>query len=284
MTALVQTRPQPGLLAPAPYWILRSLILFLAIGISLWLQGLASGSIDALIQFTRVVGDAFLIACAAVEVWFAFVAWREFSREQPMWLAWAFIAASSVARLAGSLLAHGITPTGRWYDIGIMIGSPFALFLLAIAFTVVLHVYRSLGLHARLKPIDAVSVLVIAIFTGRQVWEIFSIVGGRPASAARGVICFTDLLLCILLVQALLLWRRASSMQGGFIAYCWQAYAVAVAFTALGDVGLWIVNWHIVPYPLNSITWLLWFPAAAAFAIGPACQFEAIRCLGRART
>lgn len=283
MTAVAYSRTRLGLSAPVPAWILRSFILFLSIGLALWLQWLAGGSLSPLVGYTRYVGDFYLISCAGVELYFSVFAWRQFSREQPMWLAWGFMAAGSGARFSGTILAHWIAAEGRARDIGIMLAGPFALFLLALALAVVLNVYHGMGWRAPLKAVDGFAIFAIALFTARQVWEVIVIVGGRPRSPAAGVNWATDPLLCILLVEALLLWRRAAAMKGGYVASCWQAYSVAIAITALGNAGLWVTNWNYLPWPWSSITWFVWFPAAAAFAIGPACQFEAIRYLRKGR-
>jgi len=261
----------------APALILLLLALHLAIGLGLCCLMLAGRS-DAVYPYLRIVGGIFLIFCAAVELSFALFAWSGFTADQPMWLAWAFVSASSACRLTGYCLSNqfaAATPFMR--DIGIMLSSPFALFLLTIAFSLVLFEYRALGWSSPLRFRDYAALAVVVAFTARQAWEVWRFQRGIPSSPIAAINWATDPLLCALLLLALLLWRTTRSIDGGLVTYCWLTYAAAAMLTFFGNVGLWVTNWYFVPWPWNSIAWFVWYPAAAAFAAAPAFQFEAVR-------
>ena len=77
--------------------------------------------------------------------------------------------------------------------------------------------------------------------------------------------------------EALLLRRSVQRMGSSRIAKCWSAFSIGVFLIALGDVGGWAEVYGYLPYPWSSLTWFLWLPAAACFALAPAYQLEAIR-------
>jgi len=66
-------------------------------------------------------------------------------------------------------------------------------------------------------------------------------------------------------------------MGWGLISRYWGSFAAAIALTALGDVGAWLTWSGFLTWPYNSIGWYVWFPAAAAYVLGPAYQAEALR-------
>ena len=47
--------------------------------------------------------------------------------------------------------------------------------------------------------------------------------------------------------------------------------------TALGDMGIWAADRGYLHSPWHALTWYLWLPAAASFALAPAFQLEVIR-------
>ena len=65
-------------------------------------------------------------------------------------------------------------------------------------------------------------------------------------------------------------------MGGGLVASCWNSYVVAIFLTAFGDLGITLEAYGYIPGPLLPIAWLVWYPASAAFALGPAFLSEAV--------
>ena len=86
-----------------------------------------------------------------------------------------------------------------------------------------------------------------------------------------------DMLLAVLLLEAILLFRTAADMGKGYIAWAWGAFAVAIFLTVLESIGQWLTAYGYLPYPENAVTWYVWYVWAAAFALGPAYQVDAIR-------
>jgi hypothetical protein len=86
----------------------------------------------------------------------------------------------------------------------------------------------------------------------------------------------TDPLLCIVLLEALLLRRMVMKMGGGLVERCWTSYSVAILLTAAGDLAFWLLGFRVRGDAV-ALSWLVWYPAAAAYALGPAWQLEAIR-------
>jgi hypothetical protein len=100
---------------------------------------------------------------------------------------------------------------------------------------------------------------------------------GRQFSLAEIVNLPTDPLLWVLLAQALRLLRSVQKMGPGWISYCYAAFSVGIFLVLLGDVAIWATNWGCLPWPWSALEWYLWVPAAAAFALAPAYQWEAMR-------
>ena len=60
-----------------------------------------------------------------------------------------------------------------------------------------------------------------------------------------------------------------------------QAFAAAIALTALGDIGIWATWNGYLPWPWSSMGWYVWFLASGAYALGPAYQVHAFRSIIR---
>jgi hypothetical protein len=86
-----------------------------------------------------------------------------------------------------------------------------------------------------------------------------------------------DLLLWLLLAQALMLFRSAQRMEAGRIGQCWKVLALGIFLTVATDIGLWATNYGYLRGSWSALIYYAWLPAAAAFARAPALQLEAIR-------
>ncbi|HYP07934.1 MAG TPA: hypothetical protein VER03_17005 [Bryobacteraceae bacterium] len=239
--------------------------LHLSLGLVLWAY--TGGWSELYGYYFTHVGSAFLISFAFLELAFALRVRKAFQPGEELYRAWTAIMVGAALRLVGVFVAHGLQPDARVRDIGIFVSGPLALGCLAWGLRGVLRLYRTLGYSVRLQATD------------------WFLVAGCAAMAVSGVIqnmispssgFITDVLLCLLLFQAILLKRSVSQMGGGLVAACWTAYVVAIFLTALGDLGITLVAYGFVPDALLPATWLIWYPAAASFALGPAFLSQAV--------
>lgn len=239
----------------------------------------------------------FFALLGGLEFVLAIWAWSQFSSNQPLRSAWLLVVLASACRLMGLVLAHvlGIRSylnpsfflAEPWIasrsqvlrQIGLAISGPIHMLVLACALFRVLKVYRGLKMSAKLKLIDYLLVLVVSLYTVMQMYEIVRSLpqAGQHLTVYTLLNWITDPLLSLLLFEAIFIRRYVVAMGGGLIARCWGAFTVAIFVTSLGDMGLWVVRNEYIPYPLNSITWFIWFFASAAYALGPAYQVEATR-------
>ena len=101
--------------------------------------------------------------------------------------------------------------------------------------------------------------------------------GGRSPGLISVVSWTSDPLLCILLFQAILIRRSTATMGLGLISRCWLCFTAAIFLTSLGDIGLWAWSKGFLSHGFEAISWHIWFLAAAAYAMGPAYQLQAMR-------
>ena len=56
-----------------------------------------------------------------------------------------------------------------------------------------------------------------------------------------------------------------------------RAFSVGIFLLLVGDVMIWATVWGYLPWPWSGLGWFVWIPAAAAFALAPLYQWEAMR-------
>jgi hypothetical protein len=86
----------------------------------------------------------------------------------------------------------------------------------------------------------------------------------------------TDLLLLLLLWEALMLYRSVGQMGASWVGWCWKAFSTAIMLTAMGDLMSLAAAYSMISWPWSAVNWFVWFPAAAAFAAAPTYQLDAI--------
>jgi hypothetical protein len=247
--------------------------------------------------FFKYQGSLFFVICAAVELWLAWNAFRQFLPGEPMRIAWMLIAFASFYRFAGylfskilnsdSYLNPIVLALGRqnkslyqtFEHFGLLVGGPLSMAVLAVGLFLILRILRRLGIGSRLCRIDFLLIAAVAIFTIRQAYEIVQWVRATPLpyDLFKVLSWPSDLLLSILLIEAILIRRSALDAGWGLLAKSWGAFSLGIFLTSLGDIGLWAASHNYLPWPYSSITWYVWFLASAAFALGPAYQVEACR-------
>ena len=274
--------------------IARITAAYLAIGVLAFVVWQITGNPAWTIEFFRVPAAVLMVCLALTEFWLASTVIHHFSTDDLLRPGWTLIACSAGCQLAGMVCSQILGVSSRinplsvlpghgllialTRSIGLLIGGTFRFALLAAGLHFALKAYRQAGFMGRMRWMDWVVCTVFAGFLLRNVADVVvAIRAGKTPDIWEVLGWPVDPLLWVLLLQALLLFRSASQMGNGRIALCWKAFSAAIFLTALGDVGLWAVNYGYLPWPWSAVTWYLWLPAAAAFARAPAFQLEVIR-------
>lgn len=245
-----------------------------------------TGDFSWVALFFRYLSAGFLSVSGLVELVFALAAWRQFSRDEPMFHAWAILVLAASCRLTGTLCSEVLAPhfadparAASIRQVGLVAGGPLHMFLLAAGLWCVLLVYRSLGIMARFTRSDGALLALVVLYLTRHLYEVSLVLGGsgKPVNALEAANWLSDPLLTVLAILAIALRRSALAMGGGLVAQCWSAYAAGALFTSLGDAAMWATNYGILPWPYSSATWFIWLFAAAAYAAAPGYQVAAVR-------
>jgi hypothetical protein len=246
-------------------------------------------------QYFRVPGAILLVLLAGVQLWFSVQVCGEFEPGEPILAAWQLIAASAAFDLTGSLAVQvlgvdtALNPLSylSWWSkaiatsivqAGHILGGPCRFILLAAGLVRVLKLYRESGFMGRLRVLDWA---LLAGFAAYCVDELGGVVvavqQGKEPAWSEVLRWPVDPILCLLLAEALLLHRSVERTGPGLIGRCWGTYSCGIVLVLLGDVASWATSYGYLPWPWSAIAWYVWAPAAAAFALAPAYQLEAIR-------
>jgi hypothetical protein len=208
--------------------------------------------------------------------------------------AWNLIVISAGCDLAGALLVQVLSAQtalnpftyASWWsssdsaflrDYGSVIGGPLRFAFLAGGLFQALRSYRKSGFLERPAVIDWALLAVTGTYVVREfAGVIFAIQHGKHPGPAEVLRWPTDPLLWLLLAEGLLLYRSVRQMGPGWIGRCWKAFSVGVGLIVLGDLAIWATAYGYLPWPWSSLGWYVWLPAAAAFAMAPAFQLEAV--------
>ena len=171
---------------------------------------------------------------------------------EDMYHAWTLIMLSAGLRVTGMLLAHVIDTRPALRMMAHIISGPVQMVFLSWGLGIVLRVYRRLGYSFRLNTRDR---LLVAIAVASAICGIVQ----NIITPSFGV--FTDAMLACLLLQAIVLRRSVAQMGGGFVGACSTCYVLAIFLTALGDVGITIAAYGVIPREWLPVTWLIWYPA-----------------------
>ncbi|HEY2017946.1 MAG TPA: hypothetical protein VGH38_30790 [Bryobacteraceae bacterium] len=245
-------------------------------------------------EFFRLPGALLLVSLAMVELLFSLQVTREFSPNQALHKAWYLIAFSAGCSLVSALsvqvfsvksVLNPLTHFDWWSNsmglfirqFGLVIGGTCRFALLAAGLFWVLRVYRQSGFLARLSAVDWGLLALLGAYIVREFYEVVvAIKGGTRFSAGVILGWPVDPLLWLLLAEALMLHKSVRQMGEGWIGRCWKSFSVAIFLVALGDATMWAGNWGYLRWPWSALEWLVWIPAAGAFALAPTYQLEAI--------
>jgi len=246
-------------------------------------------------EFFQVPAALAMLWLSATQFWLAGQAAYHFAAGEPMRRVWTWITLSAACGLAGTVSTQifavksplnplMLLPAWRtdsalavWHEAGSIIGGTLQFAFLACGLRLAVRVYRQAGFLGRLKWSDRALLIAFAAYLVAVVYDVaVAFRAGKPWRWSEAAVWPVDPLLWLLLLQALLLYRSVKRMGPGWIGRCWKTLSFAVFLTALGDVGTWAFNYGYLPYPWSAVVWYVWLPAAAAYALAPAYQLEAI--------
>jgi hypothetical protein len=287
----VRTSERPG----CSTLLLLTTAFYLIVGVAAFVGYSLTGNSLWVDSFFRIPGAFMAFFLALVAFWFSLQVLSNFSAEEPMGAVWLCIAGAAGFELAGVTLSQVLAAESvmnplrymSWWSpqnsllirqYGLLLGGTCRFTLLAVGMGLSLRIYHRNNLLGRLKMLDWVLWIAMGVFAVKEYSEVIQALrGGRlfpPVEVAGWPV---DLLLWITLVQSMLLYRSAHAMGPGWITRCWNAFAVGSFLICVGVVADWATRWGYLPWPWSALSWYLWLPAGAAFALGPVYQMEAIQ-------
>jgi hypothetical protein len=277
-------------------WMWRVCAIHFAIGMAAYLHFLVTGSYRYVSWYFLTLGTLFFLLTIAAESFLAFECRAGFEADEPMRMAWTFIALASLARFVGAVLisldhSHLVSFPGSASSVlslafpgglaqtGEVAGGPLSMLFLVVALSRVLKIQHKFGVLGGLTPTDLVLIGLIVAFTLGQIANIVRYLGPAYPSPPLGkaILWLSDPLLALLLIQAVLIRRSAIRVGLGLISQCWGMYVIAIVITLAGDASIWAEGEGLLSEQLIALTWYIWFFAAAAFASAPAYQLAAMR-------
>jgi hypothetical protein len=234
-------------------------------------------------------------AMAAVNLWLCLLVLRSFPAGAPLRRAWMLITCAAVAQAAAGALAQLLGSDWQLNPLlwggqaraalveqirhgALIAGGPVQLALLAAGMLAALRVLRKFGFWVRPSAADWAVASIVYVFTLCRFGE-----AGAASLAGRliGIEDWSSLaglpFLCVLVLEALLLRQSVVHMGNGLISKCWAAFMCGIFLTGAGEMALWVIPHFSHAWPIEMIGSLITFPAAAAFALAPACLVAAQR-------
>ncbi len=277
--------------------ILAVTLVHLVIGVVVHAHWLSTGDLHALRVYFDYEGALVFLFLSIAQLFFAVLAYREFSPALPLRTAWFYIVAASLSAFIGTILtkllavdsainpinfaANGSPQSLRSLlgSIGTVLGGPVYMILLGTGLYFAIRVYRQLGLTAKPKRVDVILVGGALLYTFIVIVGVVRTIKSHPGgvTAEHALTWPGDYLLSLLLLEAIVLRRAAVEMGNGFVSKVWSAFVAGIFLTSFCSLINWITAYGFIPWTYTSFVWYLWYPASAAFALGPAIQWEATR-------
>lgn len=281
---------------PAP-WIVGAIVAaHLAVGLTVALVAWLAGKPALMEGFFHYPGALFLVVASGAGFWLSMQCWRQFSKTDLLRQAWLLImlaAGASVVGNAFSLILGAYTPlnplmhtaTGwpapaikAFGQVGLLLGGPFQMALLACGLSFVLRAYRRSGLFPHLTRWIWLLGALLMLYTVHEAKLVQGLLRTGHVSGGFQMLGWpSDPLLIVLLFEAVCILRPVLGTGWGLIAKCWGAFAAGVALHALGDILLMGAAQGSLSEGARTLGWYAWFLAGAAYAFGPAYQLEAFR-------
>lgn len=279
-----------GGLESAPRWIIMVTGAYLLLGaFALYVWCVAAPTLSMRAPSSGAEGLS-VTGMAAVQAWLCLLALRSFQPGAALRRVWFLIMLSALCRVAGGLLAQVLgtawllnplaSPTRieQIHQAAAVLGGPVQMALLAAGLVAALRVFWRLGFGARPKTIGWALAGILVLFALYRVGETAAaLLGGKQFTVDDAIALFRGPILCVLFVEALLLWHSAARMGRGLIAKCWRAFAMGIFVIGFGEAALWAIGHYFPGWLVPSLEWYVWFPAAAVFALAPAHLVAAVR-------
>jgi hypothetical protein len=286
---------------PTPKFSLTRLLFWIAgiqvgMSLSVWGLWLWTGNEGWIRYFYDYQSPLFFVGFGNVEMCLCYMAWRQFTGKEPMRFAWFSIMLAATCRFIGFVFSQVLGKDVNfnplfWADlfpqttvplcrkIGLIMGGPIHMVMLAIGLLLVLRAYRVFGLIRRLNILDYAMLSMVSLYVLKQFQEMLTWMHSPKAAFSIEALAgwATDPLLCLLLFEAIFIRRVTVNMGWGLISKCWGSFTAAIFITSVGDMGIWATNWGYLPWPASSVVWHIWFLASCAYAVAPAYQVEAGR-------
>jgi hypothetical protein len=268
---------------------------FLMVGILACIAWRVSGNSAWIDGFFGLPSGLLTVALAVVQLTYSVHLCSQFLSGEPLYRVWLLISASAGCDLVSSLNVQIFSVDAFWNpathmagwsrssgaairQIGLTAGGPLRFTLLALGLLYALRIYRRSGFLGRLTLADYTLLTVVAAYVINEFRDLWiALQQGKHPAWGEILNWPVDPLLCILLAEAMLLYRSTQRMGPGWIGRCWVAFSAGISLVVLGDISIWAMNYGYLPYPWSSIGWYLWLPSSAAFAVAPVYQMDVIR-------
>ncbi len=268
---------------------------YMVVGLLVFRRSLFAANYGSVEEFFKIPAALLMVWLASVELLFAIRVMQLFARHQAMYGAWRLIAVSAGCHLVSSIcvqvlgLNSPLNPLVHYdgwseslataiRNYGLAVGGTCRFGLLAAGLYCVLRIYRRRGFVSRLGAIHWAVLAAVGAYFATEGWQLIAALRAGKKPAGPEIFGWpVDVLLWILLAQAMLLSRTLRHMGDGLIGRCWRLFSVGIFLITLGDVSIWAANYGYLPWPWLGVGWYIWVPAATAFALAPAYQFEAIQ-------
>jgi|SRR5579871_3044805 len=275
-------------------WVAGAItIVHLAIGILLAIIGRLAGRPSMVTTFFLYPGALFLVSAGVAGFWLSLQCWRHFSKNDLLRQAWLLIMLAAGADLIGALFTQVLgaysrlnplmhTATGwpataikLFGRVGLLLGGPFQMALLACGLSFVLRAYRRSGLFPHMGRWVWLLAGALTVYTVHEAKLVQTLLRTGKVSGGFQVLGWpSDPLLIVLLFEAVCILRPVVGTGWGLIAKCWGAFAAGIVLHALGNI---LTTPGSLPENTHMAGWYAMSLAAVAYVLGPAYQLEAFR-------
>lgn len=291
----MRRKPTFGGMESAPRWIVAFLGAYAILDLAVLYLWNAAGQAFPIQGASEGAPALSVTGMAGVNLWLCLVVLRSFPRGAPLRSAWMLITLAAAAGAASGVLAQllgtnwllnplvwaGHPKPGLLEQIrnaALLAGGPLRLALLSAAMLAGLRVLRKFGFWARPSAADWAICGTVCLFVLCRFGEAGAAsLAGRPIGLQDWIALAGLPILCVLTLEATLLRQSVARMGNGPISQCWAAFTAGIFLTGFGELALWVIPHYSHGWPLGIVESLIEFPAAAVFALAPACQVAAQR-------
>lgn len=277
--------------------VLVIVLAHLVVGVGVHAYWMNTGHEQALRAYFDYEGVPLFLLLGGLQATFAILVFRDFSSRSPLGSAWRYIMLASICYFAGTVLKQWLAANTeinpalyRPFEVteqtrilfgmvGTVLGGPIMMVLLGSGLYMAIRTYRQLGMLGKLKAVDLMLIGASLIYAVVVICGVVLAVRSHPegVTAQQALTWPGDYLLSILLIEAVFL-RRASVEAGwGYVSRIWGAFVAGIFITSFCSLMNWLTAYGILTWTQTAFVWYLWYPAAAAFALAPTFQWEAMR-------